>query len=143
VTPRRKLDPFEQPLAALLLKLRDRYGGASYRCTPAPDRWDAICPACDGGVVGRSLTIREPTRGGPIVLRCTNGCTRAAIEKALEVPGWAAQRTAQLEHLLDQSRAALDSRSLALEAALAAWVDLEDENTALRRRVAELERQVE
>jgi hypothetical protein len=43
--------------------------------------WESVCPACRAPEWG--LRIREPTRGGPITLRCTARCEEQKILAAL------------------------------------------------------------
>ena len=43
--------------------------------------WESICPACRAPEWG--LRLREPTRGGPITLRCAARCEEKKILAAL------------------------------------------------------------
>lgn len=95
--------PFDRPADAVLWALRRR--GIDYRVAGGGSwRWVASCPSCTRERPALLIHEHGPL-GGPVSLRCVNGCTEAGILRALaDDPHTPIERL-----LLDQLIAAWDA----------------------------------
>jgi len=106
-------DPFDRPADAVLWALRRR--GLDYRLTGSGSwRWVASCPSCTRERPALLIHEHGPL-GGPVSLRCANGCTEARILAALAddpqtpverllldelIAAWAADLDSEIERFL-------------------------------------------